>query len=491
MYLNGEVEPCPLCGLKYCIFGMFEGRHVQDLISQQLQKYEHGEGAFKDGSTLQGLQDASPTEWWSRYGAQCPELQKLSIRIPSQTCDGILGFDLKRSLTEELLSRKKTTNQIDYEYLLDTTYVQCNVQLQNTKSKALSDLYALCNAFKEACACPTPSKVLIPKGTFLLAQVSLEGPCKAPVKIVVRGTLKAPTDLSKMKADGSWVTFQHIDRLTLSGGGTFDGQGSKAWGTCGLKSYCKQLPINLRFNFITNAIVEDITSKDSKQFHVNVLGCNNLTFGRFTISAPEHSLNTDGIHIGRSTGINITDSNIGTGDDCVSIGDGSRQITITNVTCGPGHGISVGSLGKYMNEEPVVGVTVRNCSFFNTMNGVRIKTWPASFQGSVSDMHFEDIIMNNVSSPVIIDQIYCPHNECNAKLPSLVRISNVSFKNIRGTSSTPVAVKLACSSCIPCRGVEISDIDLRYTGKEAGAAVSECSNVRPKIFGKHSLTICT
>ncbi|KAK4837998.1 hypothetical protein QYF36_010245 [Acer negundo] len=118
-----------------------EGRHVQDLISQQLQKYEHGEGVFKDGSTLQGLQDASPTEWWSRYGAQCPKLQKLAIRIPSQTCDGILGFDLKRSLAEELLSRKKTTNQIDYEYLLDTTYVQCNVQLQNTKSKALSDLY--------------------------------------------------------------------------------------------------------------------------------------------------------------------------------------------------------------------------------------------------------------------------------------------------------------------------------------------------------------
>ncbi|KAK1576284.1 hypothetical protein Q3G72_012640 [Acer saccharum] len=62
-------------------------RHVQDLISQQLQKYEQGEGSFKDGSTLQGLQDASPTEWWSRYGAQCPELQKHAIRILSQTCE--------------------------------------------------------------------------------------------------------------------------------------------------------------------------------------------------------------------------------------------------------------------------------------------------------------------------------------------------------------------------------------------------------------------
>ncbi|KAK2662999.1 hypothetical protein Ddye_001573 [Dipteronia dyeriana] len=41
------------------------------------------------------------------------------------------------------------------------------------------------------------------------------------------------------------------------------------------------------------------------------------------------------------------------------IGDGSKKISITKVTCGPGHGISVGSLGKYNNEEPVVGVTVR------------------------------------------------------------------------------------------------------------------------------------
>ncbi|KAK3212615.1 hypothetical protein Dsin_017321 [Dipteronia sinensis] len=133
------------------------------------------------------------------------------------------------------------------------------------------------------------------------------------------------------------------------------------------------------------------------------------------------------------------------------------------VTCGPDHGISVGSLGKYKNEEPVVGVTVRNFTFFNTMNGVRIKTWPDSFRGSVSDIHFEDIIMNNVSSPMIIDQVYCPHNKCNAKLPSLVRISNVSFKNIRGAYHA--------------RGVKIVDIDLRYTGKDTRAAVSECSNV--------------
>ncbi|KAL5798052.1 hypothetical protein ACOSQ2_002872 [Xanthoceras sorbifolium] len=346
---------------------------------------------------------------------------------------------------------------------------------------------ALTSAFTEACASTTPSKVLVPKGTYNLSPVKISGPCKAPIEIQVHGIIIAQTENDPAT---TWVSFQYIDHLTLSGGGVFDGQGHKVWGKCGNNNYCKHLPINLRFDFITNGMVRDVTSKDSKQFHVNVLGCKNLTFLHFTISAPDHSINTDGIHIGRSSGINILESNIATGDDCVSIGDGSEQILISKVTCGPGHGISVGSLGKYQNEAPVIGVTVRNCTISGTSNGVRIKTWPASYPGTVSNMHFEDIIMNNVSNPVLIDQVYCPWNECNAKLPSRVKISNVTIKNIRGTSASPVAVKLACSSGIPCQGVEIADIDLTYTGKEAPKAVSECSNIRPRIFGKQNPPAC-
>ena len=70
-----------------------------------------------------------------------------------------------------------------------------------------------------------------------------------------------------------------------------------------------------------------------------------------------------------------------------------------------------------------------------------------------------------------------------------MKLSNISFRRIRGTSATPVVVKLACSSGIPCKGVEIADIDLRYNGKE-GPAKSECSNVKPKVSGKMSLLAC-
>ncbi|TXG55481.1 hypothetical protein EZV62_020737 [Acer yangbiense] len=224
------------------------------------------------------------------------------------------------------------------------------------------------------------------------------------------------------------------------------------------------------------------------------MGCKDLHFVRFTISAPEESINTDGIHIGRSSGIKVLDSNIKTGDDCVSLGDGCSDITVERVTCGPGHGISVGSLGKYEKEDPVTGVTVRNCTITGTMNGVRIKTWPDSFEGIVSNMHFEDIIMNNVGNPVLIDQAYCPWNQCNAKVPSKVKISGVTFKNIKDSRELlqlQLQCKLVCSSGFPCQGVEIADIDLTYTRKEAAAAVSQCSNVEPKISGKMNPPACS
>ncbi|XP_061348316.1 polygalacturonase-like [Gastrolobium bilobum] len=344
---------------------------------------------------------------------------------------------------------------------------------------------AMKHAWKDACASTTPSKVVVPRGTYKLKQITLRGPCKAPINVLVQGTILAPINPNHLKGSDQWVRFEYIDFLTLSGGGTFNGRGKKmAWNQndCGKNKNCKMLPMNFGFSFIKNSVIKDITSKDSKNFHVNVLGCKNVTFNNFSVKAPATSPNTDGIHIGRSTQVNIINSKIGTGDDCISLGDGSRQVTVLNVTCGPGHGISVGSLGKYPNEEPVEDFTVRNCTLKNTDNGVRIKTWPGTPVTSIaSNFHFEDIIMVNVRNPIIIDQEYCPWNQCKKQSPSKVKISKVNFKNIRGTSATKEGVALVCSSGVPCETVELSDIDLSFNGT---IATAKCANVKPKIQRK-------
>ncbi|KAK4275865.1 hypothetical protein QN277_018879 [Acacia crassicarpa] len=348
---------------------------------------------------------------------------------------------------------------------------------------------SLKRAWKAACASTSASKVLVPKNTYNLKQIELNGPCKAPIELHIEGNIVAPKDPIQLNGDAQWLRFGYIDSFTLSGGATFDGHGSTAWkqNNCHKTWNCKKLSMNFGFNFMNNSIIRDITSKNSKNFHVNVLGCRNITFVKFSIKAPADSPNTDGIHIGRSTRVRILHSNIETGDDCISLGDGSRQVIVKDVTCGPGHGISVGSLGKYEYEEPVEGLIVKNCTFKNTDNGVRIKTWPGtSVKIPVSRLHFENLVMINVTNPIIIDQEYCPWNQCSKKTPSKVKISRVSFNNIKGTSTTKKGMILICSSGVPCEEVKLANINLRFQGTPATAT---CKNIKPQVFG--NVPICT
>ncbi|KAL4368551.1 hypothetical protein GQ457_05G021980 [Hibiscus cannabinus] len=303
-------------------------------------------------------------------------------------------------------------------------------------SKPLSD------AWKEACASATTSSIVIPKGVYFLSQATLEGPCKAPIELQVQGTIKAPTDPKAFK-EPKWIEFNKVENFKMSGGGVFDGQGTRAYKRegCDKKDFCSALPIDAK----------------------------NITLQKFSVRAPKDSPNTDGIHIGRSDGVNIIDSDIRTGDDCISIGDGTKHLDIKGVTCGPGHGISIGSLGKFKNEDPVEGITVSKCTLSDTTNGVRIKTWAGEYGGTVSDVLFEDITVKN--------------EESNVKL------SNISFKNIRGTAALPEVVKIICSGKFPCENVELADIDIKYSGPK-GPGVSECKNVKPKITGKQNPPAC-
>ncbi|KAB1208699.1 Exopolygalacturonase [Morella rubra] len=347
---------------------------------------------------------------------------------------------------------------------------------------------ALTDAWKDACAAEGSNTVVVPKGTYQLSKVTFPGPCNGPIGLQVSGTLVAPGNPGQLK--DAWITFLRIDQFTLSGGGVLDGNGESTWKDhgCDKSGSCGTLPTSVRFDFLTNSVIQDITSLNSKNFHFNLLGCESLTMQRLTITAPETSPNTDGIHMGRSSGITITDVKIATGDDCISIGDGSENVTITKVTCGPGHGISIGSLGKYQNEEPVRGITVTDCTFLNTQNGVRIKTWPASpSSGIASNLHFESITMTNVQNPILIDQEYCPYGQCKAQVPSKIKISDVTFKDIKGTSAGPEAVKLACSKGVPCENVSLSGINLKSTTGEAQAV---CRNVKPKFSGTNNPPPC-
>ncbi|KAI3457559.1 hypothetical protein Pfo_014222 [Paulownia fortunei] len=348
---------------------------------------------------------------------------------------------------------------------------------------------AFVRAWVGACRWRGRSRVLIPPGSYNLGSVIFRGPCNGPKEFVIKGVLRAPTQPGLFFID-HWITFQNINKLRIYGGGTLDGKGASAWpyNNCGTGS-CKPLPVSLRLDFINDSDISNINSINSKNFHFNVFSCYRLSFNRVIISAPQDSPNTDGIHVSSSGEVSIDTADIATGDDCISIGPGNHGIRISNVFCGPGHGISVGSMGKSDTKEGVSGVRVVNCTFRGTLNGVQIKTWPDSKAagGFASDFTYDNIVMRNVENPIFINQQYCPFNLCNPKGSSKIQISNITFRNIWGTCTTRDAVKLKCSKSNPCHDIALENINLIGPG---GFASSSCSNVHGRSRGRQKPPSC-
>ncbi|KAK1315398.1 hypothetical protein QJS10_CPA06g01498 [Acorus calamus] len=329
-------------------------------------------------------------------------------------------------------------------------------------------------AWAAACRSPSPATVHVPSGRFLLNKLAFQGPCRSPrINFRIFGTLVAPS-YTVIGTASQWILFSKVDGLSINGG-IIDGQATTLW-ACKLLAGIKNCPRgapSLWFSKTTNLFINGLISIRSELAHIVLSNCEGVTFRNVKISAAGNSPNTDGVHVYMSKGVTITGSTIKTGDDCISIGPGSSNLWIEGVFCGPGHGISIGSLGKSLREPGVQNVTVRSVTFSGTQNGVRIKTWARPSYGFVQGIVFENIVMRNVQNPIVIDQDYCPNNRNCPGQQSGIKISNVKYKNIKGTSATPIAVKLDCSRTDPCIGISLQDIKLTYKKK---AALSYCRN---------------
>ncbi|MCD9642283.1 hypothetical protein HAX54_028985 [Datura stramonium] len=335
---------------------------------------------------------------------------------------------------------------------------------------------AFMRAWRAACDFNGRARVFVPPGVYTLGETIFAGPCKGtqPVILQIAGTLKAVPDVSEY-TNFAWISFDSINGVIITGGGTLDAQGPAVWqfNDCKTNPSCVHLPATLHFNGVENGKVMRLNLINSMGFHLHITNSYLVRFHGLTIDAPEDSPNTDGIHISKSNTIKLARSVIRTGDDCVSIGQGSNNVTVNKVTCGPGHGISVGSLGKLPGELEVRGLIVKNCTLKGTTNGIRIKTFAGENPNRAFGMMFSDIVMEKVKNPIIIDQSY---GDKSAE-PSQVKISDVIFQNIRGTTASDIAVQLMCSSRLPCQNVRLTNINLKHIANTPTTSQCENANV--------------
>jgi polygalacturonase len=335
--------------------------------------------------------------------------------------------------------------------------------------------------------------VKFPPGIYMSQPLTVG--TRTTVKIEAGATLLATTNQSDfMKVPGDWLKAtsgsefipfiggKKLSDVTFTGGGVIDGNGSVWWGEAEkarrkVSGYTLPRPNLIAIERSQNLRLENITLQNSPKFHLVPTECENVVISNVTILAPEGAANTDAIDPSACKNVLITKCRIDVGDDNVAIKSGKKvagrefaceDITVTDCTFLHGHGMSIGS----ETAGGVRNVTVKNCTFENTENGIRIKS-DVKRGGLVENISYSDLIMSNVA-PAVTFTCYYMNNSAGDAGRGAAAATNIApaagekipvYRNIRVTNLKANSLKSAgvilglpenCISNVVFENVQIS-----------------------------------
>ena len=306
--------------------------------------------------------------------------------------------------------------------------------------------------------------VQFPAGTYLSKPIVLRS-SGTTMRLDAGATLLAtddPADFAGSKSN-SFMPFiggKNLHDVTITGQGTIDGSGAKWWipaeaARQKTPGYTLPRPNLVVLTGCTNLRVENITLQNSPKFHLVPTDCDGVIISNVTVLAPANAANTDAIDPTACRNVVITKCRIDVGDDNVAIKAGRAMpgrpfacdnILVTDCTCLHGHGISIGS----ETAGGVRNVTVRNCMFENTENGIRIKSQRGR-GGIVENITYSDITMKNVYPAITFTSYYMFNSAGDAAqktepakdVPQAIVAGTPIFRNIHIKNLTATSQKSA------------------------------------------------
>lgn len=84
------------------------------------------------------------------------------------------------------------------------------------------------SACKSSSSGGAATTIHVPRGSFLLKQVTFWGPCKNKIDFRIDGTIVAPSDYWSLGNSGYWILFMKVNGLSIYGG-TLDAKGAGYW----------------------------------------------------------------------------------------------------------------------------------------------------------------------------------------------------------------------------------------------------------------------
>ncbi|KAK9141700.1 hypothetical protein Syun_011100 [Stephania yunnanensis] len=131
----------------------------------------------------------------------------------------------------------------------------------------------------------------------------------------------------------------------------------------------------------------------------------------------------------------------------------------------------------------VNNVSIRSPGDSPNTDGIHLQSARHVGKGYARGITFKQLRFTNVENPIIIDQNYCDvAGQCEI-LKTGVHISNVSYEEAYGTSSTVLAISLNCSQAVPCTDIMFNSVILG-PDKSGAQVIANCANVQGSVKGR-------
>lgn len=350
----------------------------------------------------------------------------------------------------------------------------------------------------DACTAAGGGTVVVPSGTFLTGTLMMKSNVTldlAATAILLGSTNTA--DYSAAVARCGFVTAPEIDtcliyagnaeNVTITGSGTIDGQGQSF--PARLKRKLLPRPMLMRCFDSRRILVEKVTLKNAGSWCAHFRECSDVRVSGVTILNRVNG-NNDGIDLMSTARVRISDCVLLTGDDSICLQDMSdtkptEDIVITNCIMST-RWAALRSGGAH--RAGIRNVTMSNCVIKDTYGcGIKLQI---SGNGSMENMTFSNIVMENVSTPISLrfGNAHYNNDHRDPDHPWGV-MRNMMFDNIwasimdeavvRAQGTTyPNEVRQCVSICgipgHPIEGITLSNLHFTFPG---GGTKADAANV--------------
>ncbi|KAF1999965.1 glycoside hydrolase family 28 protein [Amniculicola lignicola CBS 123094] len=348
------------------------------------------------------------------------------------------------------------------------------------------DVPAITAAIK---SCGGGGIIQIPSGKTYMIRSVLDFAGCVNCDFQVEGTIKVSDDTTFWNGKTAIISISAISGAqlrSLTGSGLLDGNGQAAWDLFATDSTFKRPTFVLITKASKNIAVSNLKVKNPPNvFFSNNADSANIAYSSLTLTAVSSSSNlpknTDGFDVGPATYTTFKNISVSNNDDCIAFKRGANYVTVDGITCKGSHGLSVGSVGGSQGvTDTVQNIYVTNAVMGTSTKAVGIKLYPGgSFYGSaiVRNITFDGV---TVSSSDYAAQIQSCYNAANAAScaanPSTAQLTDIYFKNFKGTTSTKYGTTIANINC-PAAGT----CNVYFSGwtvvPPSGTAKYLCANI--------------